>query len=111
VVAIRFPKSKLMATIRQGERTMFCLPVFIPKLNLCPKQHCQGVNWRFGVNWESTPATSAFSGSNSENCVQPTLNERFAMLSAIRQVSPSTSDGKKNLTAYVLTMSRMQLLL
>ena len=50
-------------------------------------------------------------GSNSENCVQPTLNERFALLSAIRQVSPSTSDGKKNLTAYVLTMSRMQLLL
>jgi hypothetical protein len=67
--------------------------------------------------WRGLTATggalvpSAFMGSNSENCVQPTLNERFALLSAIRQVSPSTSDGKKNLTAYVLTMSRMQLLL
>jgi hypothetical protein len=39
------------------------------------------------------------------------LDERFGLLSAIRQVLPSTSDGKKNLTAYVLTMSRVQLLL
>jgi hypothetical protein len=53
---------------------------------------------RFYVKPESIPATSAFMGSNPENCVQPTLDECFVLKASVERDGDKRSHLKESCT-------------